>query len=93
MDVGYKVEVEEEVAILAEEEVNKTTKKHTNLQGFIVNLLLKVKSIPMKIGIIWAVNSIMQCIKRICKIYGLIATLHHQDLVSMTKDGISSTHT
>ena len=52
MDVGYKVEVEEEVAILAEEEVNKTTKKHTNLQGFIVNLLLKVKSIPMKIGII-----------------------------------------
>ena len=44
-----KLEAEEEVAIIADEGVNKTTKIHTNLQRFILNLLPKLYSIHMTI--------------------------------------------
>ena len=44
-----KLEAEEEVAIIADEGVNKTTKIHTNLQRFILNLLPELYSIHMTI--------------------------------------------
>ena len=44
-----KLEAEEEVAIIVDEGVNKTTKIHTNLQRFILNLLPELYSIHMTI--------------------------------------------
>ena len=86
-----KVKVEEEVAVLSEEGVDSTTKFHTNLRECIMDLILKVESIPTMIGRSPVANSVVQCTKIICKMYGFISELHHQDLVSITKDGISST--
>ena len=81
-----KVDTKEEVAILDDEGVNKTTKIYTNLQVFILTLLLKIYSIHMAIGSISVENSVVQCTKIICNMYRLIVTLQHQDFYSMTKD-------
>ena len=88
-----KLEAKEEVAIIADEGVNKTTKIHTNLQRFILNLLPELYSIHMTIKKSSVAKIVVKCTKRRWNMDGLIEALHHKDFDSMAKERLLSIHT